>query len=115
MMDQAVIEALRGDRDSAAPKLVIHCLTEEDANELLAVAESYGWRWVDGEQLTENNNWNKYKEKTCYCLNYFRGGFQFGNQDFYLERCTEKIEYVEFSSIDYEPATPDELLSFLSI
>jgi len=50
------------------PKTVVHCKTEELANELLAKAHEYGLRWSDGSSYLKNNHWIDEEENTCYRL-----------------------------------------------
>lgn len=44
----------------------IHCKTEELANEFLALADSLGFIWGEGDKLTNYNEWKEYKNKTYY-------------------------------------------------
>ena len=51
------------------PKTVIHCPTENQANELLKWADSKGLDWSCGNySYLHENNWDKYQEKTHYYL-----------------------------------------------
>jgi hypothetical protein len=45
---------------------VFHCETEDLANHLLSIAHNLGYQWVLSASYLEKNNWNKYKEETCY-------------------------------------------------
>jgi hypothetical protein len=59
---------------------VIHCKTEEEANKILKIAHEQGYRWGDKRSYLDRNDWNFYKENTCYIItngtycnkNYFR-------------------------------------------
>ena len=48
----------------------IHCQTEKDANEICKLMYKAGLKWIDNRSYLElNNNWNRYKERTCYFPN----------------------------------------------
>lgn len=46
----------------------VHCKTEEEAKQVLEVADSLGYRWVGGERFTENSRWELHKSDTCYYI-----------------------------------------------
>jgi len=48
---------------------VFHCETEEEANQLLKIADEFGLNWINGEYYLNKNNWEVYKEDTCYDFN----------------------------------------------
>ena len=54
------------------PNTVVHCDTEEKANELLGEADSRGLKWSSGLDYA-NTQWNDYREKICY--NLYSGGY----------------------------------------
>ena len=48
---------------------VIHCDTEEKANQLLEFLDGQGYKWRGtGERTTEGNKWKTCSENTCYCI-----------------------------------------------
>jgi hypothetical protein len=48
---------------------VVHCPTEELANQVLRIAHEAGYEWNDGDSFINcNNHWNMYKSETCYSL-----------------------------------------------
>ena len=47
-------------------KKVVHCPTEELANEFLKEAHRHGYKWQNGTSYLEDNNWEFEKEETCY-------------------------------------------------
>lgn len=69
----------------------VHCDTEEKANEFLALADSVGYKWVDGKSLIEENFWEEFKKETCYEIK--KGGFMYGEVDFYKKNNYQIIEY----------------------
>ncbi len=50
-------------------KVNIHCKTKEQAVLLLEYLDKQGFKWVSKESLLEDDNWEKYKENTCYYVN----------------------------------------------
>lgn len=46
----------------------VHCKTEELANEFLEFADSVRYRWFSGTSLLNTNNWEDYKNETCYLV-----------------------------------------------
>ena len=54
---------------------VVHCETEEQVNELLTWADSVGLKWSTERSYLGYNNYNDYKEDTCYYL--YEGEFSF--------------------------------------
>lgn len=44
----------------------IHCDTEEKANDFLKECHNKGITWNGGSNLLDHNNWDMYKENTCY-------------------------------------------------
>ena len=70
---------------------VVHCKTEDQANELLTWADSVGLRWVDGESYLGSNNYNEYGDKTCYYL--FENGY--GDLDWCIDEDYKVIPFEE--------------------
>lgn len=60
---------------------VVHCDTEEKANEFLALADSVGYKWINGKSLIEENFWAEYKKETCYEVK--KRGVMYCDVDFY--------------------------------
>lgn len=50
---------------------VVHCPTEELANQVLRIADELGYRWNTRKKYTEYNHWDEYEDQTCY---YFKCG-----------------------------------------
>lgn len=77
-------------------KDVVHCDTKEKAIIFCKMMDHLGLRWSDGEEYTEENNWKKYKEQTCY---HVRLG-QYGSVDWFKNHKNiipfEQIETKEF-------------------
>lgn len=47
---------------------VVHCATNELANQVLAIADNLGYKWVTGKSYKGINCWDIWKERTCYIL-----------------------------------------------
>lgn len=47
---------------------VVHCDTEEKANNLLEWADSKDLKWCHGREYSKYNQWEDYKQSTCYNL-----------------------------------------------
>ena len=47
-------------------KLAIHCDNEEKAKKLLKAFNKAGYRWYDECRYTDKDEWDYYKEETCY-------------------------------------------------
>ena len=45
---------------------VMHCKTEEDANEFLEYLDSLGFTWGNGTSYIGRNRWHEYGENTYY-------------------------------------------------
>lgn len=50
------------------PHTVVHCDTEEKANELLKWADSKGLKWCSDQSYLDENNWDVFKKLTWYNL-----------------------------------------------
>ncbi|MFQ9297789.1 MAG: hypothetical protein ACLR4X_05115 [Clostridia bacterium] len=74
-------------------KTVIHCDTEEKANDLLEYLDGQGIIWRVGDRLTENNYWDDYEEQTCYNCNY-------ENVLTYGSKYTYKHDIIEWKIVD---------------
>ena len=48
---------------------VVHCVTKEEANEVLKIADSLGYKWCDGGSYIDSYMWYTYNVDTCYDLN----------------------------------------------
>lgn len=70
--------------------IVIHCDTEEKANDLLKYLNSKGIEWCSGEKL-KYNNYFWYKELTCYRLNHT--GLSYSDIDWYKSNYHDIVEW----------------------
>ncbi len=77
--------------DSLYYDKVVHCDTEEKANEFLTLAHSVGHKWFSGSSPIEENLWEHYKEKTCYELT--RSGLFYARFEFFKNGNHKIIEY----------------------
>lgn len=46
--------------------LAVACPTEDQAKKLLQRFDAHGYKWSNSMRYTTNNNWQCYKEDTCY-------------------------------------------------
>ena len=58
---------------------IILCPNRIDATKLCQVFDELNLKWCDGTQYTTHNDWNIYKEQTCY--NPYNG--MFGRLEYY--------------------------------
>jgi hypothetical protein len=71
---------------------VVHCDTEEKANEFLALADSVGYKWSSGKSLIEEfHSWETYEEKTCYRIT--KDGMFYAYTSYYIGDGYRIIEY----------------------
>lgn len=87
------------------PGMVIHCPTQENADELLKYLDELGYKWLSGRSLLKKTYYNEWVEKTCYLLEI---GFRvtYGNVD-------EYAEYIEFSDLIEPELTAEEALEWI--
>lgn len=50
-------------------KYVMHCKTEEEAEDFCRYLDNIGRKWHGGDSYVEFTEWNEYEEKTCYDFN----------------------------------------------
>ena len=75
-------------------KLAIHCDTEEKANELLQAFHNLGKKWCDGTSYLSCNEYDDYKDETCYSN---KGGYA------EYEFCKDYLYIIyEFEEVDLE-------------
>lgn len=70
---------------------VVHCDTEEKANEFLKLAHWFGYKWFSGRSLLDRNYYFEYQEETCYLVGGF--GFEYCAKSFYMEEGYEIVEF----------------------
>lgn len=75
---------------------VVHCATEEEAIRICKIAHENGLKWIAGTSYIGENNWEEYKEETCY--NFNNGAFEF--IDYYKE---EGYDIIPSTQIEDEP------------
>lgn len=73
-------------------KVVMHCKTEEEANDFCRVMDEAGLRWITGERYTKVLAYERYRQKTCYQFNC--GGF--ASKEFFVEEGYEILEWSDF-------------------
>ena len=62
----------------------VHCDTEEKANEFLALAHSFGYKWCSGESLLDFIYYYEYQKETAFLVDNV-DGFEFSHKDYYIE------------------------------
>lgn len=96
------------------PGMVIHCPTEEEAEELFKCLNELGYKWDSGMALesgrTNYTHHDIWKDGTCYGI-YEHGRITFGNINAF---CGSKWKVVEFSDLIEPGLTPEETLRILS-
>lgn len=105
------------------PKDVVHCDTEEKANEILKLAEEAGKRWVYGGRFVDCSKYSEYSSKTCYdftvgqyaSVNYYmREGYNIVSADQILSEFhpgiywhhSDDVEVVYLESLEQMKALP---------
>lgn len=89
------------------PGMVIHCITEDEANALLNHLAELGHKWISGAKLTDHNNFSDYGG-TCYVVRTFV--VDYGNKDFYEQR---GYKITEFSDLVLPELTAEEAIEWL--
>lgn len=89
------------------PGMVIHCQTEQEANQLIKWAYKSGWRWNGGGSAQETL-WDEYQEETCYR---FRedNSITYAYTEYFVENSHRIIEFFDLIEL-----TAEELLDTLS-
>lgn len=87
--------------------LAIHCDTEEKAVKLLTAFNKMGKRWRNNQSYLEENNWRRFKEKTCY-----ENDGTYCDKGFYLGTIYDVYEF-EDVILDDRKAKPYEELPVL--
>lgn len=64
--------------------IAVHCKTEEEAIDFCKQMHEHGMKWRDGDSYLKENNWNMYKEETCY-----KNDGRFASFPFYKENYKE--------------------------
>lgn len=77
-------------------KAVVNCKTKDEAEKFLKICEGKNIRWVGEGLATDHNNWDTYKESTCYINSHkdFRG-IQFSPRKFYEDNNSKIVTYTE--------------------
>lgn len=93
------------------PGMVIHCPTEENANELLEYLDGLGYKWLfSSEKLLECTRYDVYGENTCYSVEE-NMGVTYSDIGYFK---SERYEVIEFSDLIEPELTAEEVLSTIS-
>lgn len=94
-------------------KYVMHCSTEDEANEFLKYLNSAGYRWCDGVKYTpEHNQFSSYFENTAYEFN----NGMFAYVDWFATHNYTVLEFTDFEwdgFPNWEEPSEEELLKFI--
>lgn len=71
------------------PNTVVHCKTEEQAENLLKWVDSKGLKWGSGDSYLNKTRYSTYGDETCYKL---QNG-NFAGYDFYAEKGYNILQY----------------------
>lgn len=74
--------------------VALHCETPEEAQNFCEYMDSIGRSWSNGQPYQENNEWDVYKENTCYNFN----KDTYADIDYYK---TYKYTIIECSDFDW--------------
>ncbi len=75
---------------------VIHCETEEEANRVLGMAHTLGYKWWYGKGYEDNTEWYIYKSKMCYDL--FEGSYS--HYDYFNSKNHTIIPSTQIADLD---------------
>lgn len=90
------------------PGMIIHCKTFEEANQLLAILDKAGYKWITGFSLVRDTNYRFHESLTCYRIDANRMLVSFCDISFYENNGDEIIE---FSSLIIEEKTYEDGLN----
>ena len=82
-------------------KIVVHCKTEEEAIDFCSQMNTHGMKWNNGDSYLKKNNWDKYKEETCYKNNGCVASFLFYKENYKEMKFIEWSDYMKKDPIDY--------------
>ena len=80
---------------------VVHCETEEEANRVLGMAHTLGYKWHTGENYEPNPEWNIYKSTMCYYL--FDGSYS--EYDYFKNRNYTIIPSIQIANVEEKKST----------
>jgi len=76
-------------------RIVVHCKTEELADELLKRANEFGYQWNSKKKFIDINGWHIEKENTCY--RFYNG--KYATLQFYK---SQNYKIIEFNGFEQE-------------
>lgn len=84
------------------PGMVIHCPTEQEANQLIKWAYKSGWHW-NGGTSTEETSWEEHQEETCYKF-YEDNSITYAYTKYFVENSHRIIEFSDLIELTAEEA-----------
>jgi len=88
---------------------VMHCKTEEEAEEFCKLMHEDGRKWCSGESYVERLTWDIYKMDMCYNFN----SGKYCDVPFYIRRDYKVLEWADFK--EKPTFTDDTLRGYKSI
>ena len=88
-------------QDAIKENTVIHCETEQEANRILGMAESLGYKWWMGENYENNTEWGICKSTMCYDL--FNGSYS--DYDYFKKNDYTIIPSTQIADLEPEKST----------
>lgn len=80
-------------KDETIP-IVVHCKTEEEAIDFCKQMDEHGMKWCTKKSYLDKNNWNDYREETCYSNN-----GRFYHLDYYEKSNYHILEFSDYFKI----------------
>lgn len=87
------------------PNMVIHCKTEEEANELMLLCDKKGLIWCTGEKASSNTRFSVLSDRTCYRIHEDHVTY-----DNYAHYVSENYIITEFSDLIIPELSAKEVL-----
>lgn len=84
--------------------IVVHCKTEEEANDFCNQMHEHGLRWCTGQTYLEGTKYNGFKTKTCYS-----NSGRYCNKDYYIENDYKILEWSDYMKVGNKEFTKADL------
>lgn len=84
--------------------IVVHCKTEEEADDFCNQMHEHGLRWCTGQTYLEGTKYNGFKTKTCYS-----NSGRYCNKDYYIENDYKILEWSDYMKVGNKEFTKADL------